>query len=186
MGSTLTSINIMSTLALQQTGTAAISADLQKIKNYSGDMMESMSDIVWAINPQNDSMDRMILRMRELAEELLEPARINYSFREEGKVKTLKLDVNQRKELYLIFKEAVNNAVKYSAAAEVMILIREEKGALFMQIKDNGAGFDINKSYSGSGIQNMHSRAGKINAGLQISSAMGNGSTVSVTLSLTE
>ncbi|HEX6182040.1 MAG TPA: two-component regulator propeller domain-containing protein, partial [Chitinophagaceae bacterium] len=94
MGSTLTSINIMSTLALQQTGTDAITNNLQKIKNYSGDMMESMSDIVWAINPLNDSMDRMILRMRELAEELLEPARINYNFREEGEVHKLKLDVN--------------------------------------------------------------------------------------------
>jgi signal transduction histidine kinase len=186
MGSTLTSINIMSTLALQQKGTGAISADLQKIKNYSGDMMESMSDIVWAINPQNDSMDRMILRMRELAEELLEPARINYSFREEGMVKTLKLDVNQRKELYLIFKEAVNNAVKYSGSSELFILLKEEDGALYMQVKDNGTGFDINKNYSGSGIQNMYGRAARINAGLQISSALGNGTSISVNLPLTE
>lgn len=186
MGSTLTSINIMSTLALQQTGTDAISTNLQKIKNYSGDMMESMSDIVWAINPLNDSMDRMILRMRELAEELLEPARINYSFREEGMVNALTLDVNQRKELYLVFKEAVNNAVKYSSASELLILLKEEAGTLQLQIKDNGTGFDTNKNYSGSGIQNMQSRAGRINAGFQISSSPGNGTSVSVTLPLAE
>ena len=186
MGSTLTSINIMSTLALQQPGTDAISANLQKIKNYSGDMMESMSDIVWAINPLNDSMDRMILRMRELAEELLEPARINYIFREEGVVRTVKLDVNQRKELYLVFKEAINNAVKYSGASELFILLKEEHGALHMHVKDDGVGFDLNKNYSGSGIQNMHSRAGRINADLQISSATGRGTSVSVTLPLSE
>lgn len=182
MGSTLTNINIMSTLALQQTGTDAISTNLQKIKNYSGEIMESMSDIVWAINPQNDSMDRMILRMRELAEELLEPARINYSFREEGMVKTLKLDVNQRKELYLVFKEAVNNAVKYSGASELLILLKEEQNALYMQVKDNGTGFDTTKNFSGSGIPNMHSRADRINADLQIHSAPGHGTSVSVTL----
>ena len=147
MGSTLTSIKIMSSLALQQTGTDAITNNLQKIKNYSGDMMESMSDIVWAINPLNDSMDRMILRMRELAEEMLEPARINYNFREEGEVRKLKLDVNQRKELYLVFKEALNNAVKYSGASEIFILLEEDHGALHMQIKDDGSGFDINKRY---------------------------------------
>ena len=186
MGSTLTSINIMSTLALQQTGPDAINTNLQKIKNYSGDMMESMSDIVWAINPMNDSMDKMILRMRELAEELLEPARINYSFREEGMVRSLKLDVNQRKELYLVFKEALNNAVKYSGATELFILIKEEHGALHMQIKDDGAGFDINKNYSGSGIQNMHSRAGKINAELQIRSVTGTGTSVSIMLPLSQ
>ncbi len=184
MGSTLTSINIMSKLALQQTGTDAINTNLQKIKNYSGDMMESMSDIVWAINPLNDSMDRMILRMRELAEELLEPARINYSFLEEGRVQALKLDVNQRKELYLIFKEAVNNAVKYSGAAELSILLKEEQGALHMLIKDQGTGFDINKNNSGSGIQNMRSRAGRINAGLKINSAVGHGTSVSIHLPL--
>ena len=184
MGSTLTSINIISTLALQQTGTEEISENLQKIKSYSGNMMESMSDIVWAINPYNDSMDRMILRMRELAEELLEPARINYSFREEGMARAFKLDVNQRKELYLVFKEAVNNAVKYSGASELLILLKEEAGALHMQIKDNGTGFDTKKNNSGNGIQNMYNRTGRINARLQIHSAMGHGTSVSVTLPL--
>jgi signal transduction histidine kinase/ligand-binding sensor domain-containing protein len=184
MGSTLTSINIMSTLALQQMRADTVNNNLQKIKDYSGDMMESMSDIVWAINPMNDSMDRMILRMRELAEELLEPARINYTFHEEGAVKTLKLDVTQRKELYLVFKEAVNNAVKYSGASELLILLREQHGSLHLEVKDNGAGFDISKNYSGSGIQNMRSRAGKINADLQISSARGQGTMVSVSVPL--
>jgi signal transduction histidine kinase/ligand-binding sensor domain-containing protein len=184
MGSTLTSINIMSTLALQQVKADAIHNNLQKIKDYSGDMMESMSDIVWAINPLNDSMDRMILRMRELAEELLEPARINYTFQEEGAVKALKLDVNQRKEVYLVFKEAINNAVKYSKASELVILLREQVGSLYLQVKDNGSGFDLSKSYSGSGIQNMRSRAGKINAELQISSAIGQGTLVSVSVPL--
>lgn len=184
MGSTLTSINIMSTLALQQTGAEAISTNLQKIKDYSGDMMESMSDIVWAINPQNDSIDRMILRMRELAEELLEPARINYSLREIGALSTLKLDVNQRKELYLIYKEAVNNAVKYSGATELLILLKEENGSLRLEVKDNGTGFDANKHYSGSGIQNMYSRAEKIRADLQINSAKGSGTSVAVSLVL--
>ena len=115
---------------------------------------------------------------------MLEPARINYNFREEGEVRKLKLDVNQRKELYLVFKEALNNAVKYSGASEIFILLEEDHGALHMQIKDDGSGFDINKSYSGSGIQNMHSRAGRINAEMQIRSAAGRGTSVSITLPL--
>jgi signal transduction histidine kinase len=184
MGSTLTSINILSKLALQQSGTPDMHANLQKIKDYSGNIMESMGDIVWAINPLNDSIDRMILRMRELAEELLEPAGINYHFQLEEEVKALILDVNQRKELYLVYKEALNNAVKYSQASEIVISLKQHSHELKLQLHDNGIGFDSCKSYSGNGINNMHSRAKKIAADLQIHSSKGSGTDICMTLKI--
>lgn len=79
-------------------------------------MMESMSDMVWAINPVNDSFEKVILRMKEFAAEILEPARINYYFTETGELEKTQLNPEQRKDIYLIFKEALNNVVKYSAA----------------------------------------------------------------------
>mgnify|MGYP005826832737 CR=1 FL=1 len=87
-------------------------------------MMESMSDMVWAIDPNNDSFERIVLRMKEFAEEILEPAGINYYFREMGSIQKIQLNPEQRKDIYLIFKEALNNAVKYSQAAEINILLK--------------------------------------------------------------
>jgi signal transduction histidine kinase len=182
MGSTLTSINILSKLALQHSGTKDMLNNLQKIKDYSGNIMESMGDIVWAINPLNDSIDRMILRMRELAEELLEPVGINYHFEAGPAVEALKLDVNQRKELYLVYKEAMNNAVKYSQATAIIITLLKVDGHLLLRVHDNGIGFDANRSFSGSGLSNMQSRAKKIAADLNIKSAKGQGTDICMSL----
>ena len=69
-----------------------------------------MDDIVWTINPQNDTMEQLLYRMKEFAAEILEPLNINFSFDEQGVLSTLTLDIRKRKDLYLVFKEAINNA----------------------------------------------------------------------------
>ena len=87
-------------MALSNAGEERIvRGQLEKIKEHSGRMMEGMSDIVWAINPVNDSMEKMILRMREFAVEILEPQNINFSFDCSGNVTESTLDVSRRKEL---------------------------------------------------------------------------------------
>lgn len=181
MGSTLTSINIMSKVAMQQTGDATgIHTQLKKIKEHSSRMMESMSDMVWAIDPSNDSFERIVLRMKEFAGELLEPAGINYFFREEGSIQKIQLNPEQRKDIYLIFKEALNNAVKYSNATEINILLKQETDMIRMVIIDNGIGFDKNNVHLGNGLRNMQSRAQTINGVLRLDSIPGTGTTVSL------
>ena len=152
--------------------------NLQKIKDHSGHMMESMSDMVWAINPANDTLEKIILRMKEHAAEILEPTKINLYFREDGTLNDIKLNLGQRKDLYLIFKEALNNAVKYSEASEMHILLSRENNFMKMQIIDNGKGFETEKSYSGNGLRNMHSRALQMQASLKIQSIQGSGSAI--------
>jgi len=179
MGSTLTSINIISKMALLQTdGNNTMKNNLQKIKDHSGHMMESMSDMVWAINPANDTLEKIILRMKEHAAEVLEPSKINLYFREDGTLYDIKLNLGQRKDLYLVFKEALNNAVKYSEASEIHILLSRENNFMKMQIIDNGKGFETEKSYSGNGLRNMHSRALQMQASLKIQSIQGSGSAI--------
>ena len=179
MGSTLTSINIISKVALQQAdGNVTMKNNLQKIKDHSGHMMESMSDMVWAINPANDTLEKIILRMKEHAAEILEPVKINHYFMEEGTLDDIKLNLGHRKDLYLIFKEALNNAVKYSEASEIHILLSRGNNCLIMKIKDNGKGFETGKTYSGNGLRNMNTRAKQMQAMLEIQSLPGDGSTV--------
>ncbi len=186
IGSTLTSINILSKVAMQNGLEAAkIKTYLQKIKDNSANIMERMSDIVWAINPVNDSFDKVILRMKEFAAEILESAGINYYFSEEGSLNKTQLNLEQRKDIYLIFKEAVNNAVKYSRATEVNVILQKENDRLKMIIIDNGNGFNAEAGHAGNGIKNMQSRAAGMRGTLKIDSIKGTGTTIGLEVIIT-
>ena len=186
IGSTLTSINILSKVAMQQgLENDKVRAYLQKIKDNSGNIMERMSDIVWAINPVNDSFDKVILRMKEFAAEILEPGGINYYFNEEGSLDKTQLNLEQRKDIYLVFKEAINNTVKYSKATEVNIVLQKKNDSLKMIVMDNGEGFNAESEYPGNGLKNMQSRAAAMNAALKIDSIKGTGTTIALEVIIT-
>ncbi|MCX6320096.1 MAG: GAF domain-containing protein [Bacteroidetes bacterium] len=187
MGSTLTSINIISKVAMEEKQEPLKQqAYFQKIKDHSSKMMESMSDMVWAINPVNDNFEKVILKMKEFVAEMLEPAKINFRIEEEGPLGKTFLNPEQRRDIYLIVKEAVNNIVKYSGASEVTVSLRRTGRLLQMQISDNGKGFDVKAENSGNGLRNMQSRAEEMGALLQIISAPGNGTTIILELKFPE
>ncbi len=186
MGSTLTSINIISKVAMEEMSQQEkLKQYFQKIKDHSGRMMESMSDMVWVINPVNDNFGKVILRMKEFAAEILEPARINYHFTEEGQLEQVQLNLEQRKDIYMIFKEAVNNIVKYSGATEAGISLQKKNHGLTMMIRDNGKGFDTSTQSSGNGLKNMQSRAAEMGATLSIESGPGKGTVIGLELPVT-
>jgi signal transduction histidine kinase len=186
IGSTLTSINIMSKVALQQeTGNTVMGANMQKIKDRSSAIMESMGDIVWAINPQNDSFEQIVSRMKEFTAEMVEPLNIQYQFKEEGNFSNLSLDIQKRKDLYLLFKEAVNNAAKYSQCKNLLVDIKQEVQQISMQITDDGIGFDEKLVKHGNGLSNMQERAASMNAMLIIDAAPGRGTSITLKVPLT-
>lgn len=186
MGSTLTSINIISKIAMEESmNDENLHGHLSKIKNHSSLMMETMSDIVWAINSTNDTFEKVLLRMKEFTAEILEPAGINYFFREEGDFHLLSMNAEQKKDIYLIFKEAVNNAVKYSNATEINITVKSENNVVKLLILDNGDGFDTTHVYSGNGMKNMRGRAKEMNADIKIESIKHAGSSISLHIPVT-
>lgn len=183
IGSTLSSINIMSQLAMQESN--GNSTQLQKIAAYSSGMMESMSDMVWSINPHNDSIDQMIAKMKEFTAEILEPKNIQYDFQTDDFSHTSKLNVEQRKNIFLIFKEAVNNAAKYSEASEVIIRLTYSNGLLNLTVNDNGKGFDEKTIVRGNGLINMAARTQIINGVWKQTTKPGKGTSISVQVPLT-
>lgn len=179
IGSALSGINIISKIALdKKTGQDDTRQLLSRIQENSALTMESMADIVWAINPENDTIEKVISRMKEFAADLLEPLDIRYTFEETGKVQEMKLDLNQRKDIYLLFKEAVNNAAKYSGCTAVKTAISLENGMVTMEITDNGAGFDRAGSRQGNGLVNMEERAKEMGGQFEIDSTPGKGTIV--------
>ncbi len=183
IGSTLSSINIISQMALKDaTGNTS---NFQRIAQHSSSMMESMSDIVWSINPNNDSPERVVSKMKEFAAEILDPLDITYTFTGEENLQALKLDTPTRKSLFLIFKEAINNAAKYSRATAISIEFRKLAENLLVVIRDNGTGFDLQAASSGNGVRNMKERALSLKGKLDLKSESGNGTTITLSIPLT-
>lgn len=183
IGSTLSSINIISQMALKDaTGNAL---NFQRIAQHSSSMMESMSDIVWSINPNNDSPERVLSKMKEFAAEILDPLDITYTFTGEENLQALKLDTPTRKSLFLIFKEAINNAAKYSRATAISIEFQKLTENLQVVIRDNGKGFDLQAASTGNGVRNMKERALSLKGNLDLRSEAGNGTTITLSIPLT-
>ncbi|MBK9983020.1 MAG: tetratricopeptide repeat protein [Saprospiraceae bacterium] len=176
VGSTLSSITIFSELAKQQSNEAIHLLD--NISESSRKMLESMADIVWTINPENDNFEKIIWRMRSFAYELLRAKNIDFEFTADENVARLKLPMEVRKNLYLIFKEAINNMVKYAGADRAFFSINGTKNNLTMVIRDNGKGFDVNQPSEGNGLKNMKKRAEEIGGKLLIDSGAGKGTTI--------
>ena len=182
IGSTLSSISIFSQMAPERSG--EIKPMLQTLGESSRKMLDAMADIVWTINPENDQFEKIILRMRSFAYELLGARQINFRFVADDSIAHIKLSMETRKNLYLIFKEATNNMAKYAGASQAMFSIKGEKDKLVMLIKDNGKGFDSFRETSGNGLKNMKKRATDIGGNLLIDSIPGTGTTIKLELAV--
>lgn len=183
IGSTLSSINIISQMAIQDKNGGA--ANFQRIAQQSSMMMESMSDIVWSINPNNDSFQQIVSKMKEFAAEILDPLNIAYTFSGEENLDAFSLDVSKRKNLFLIFKEAINNVAKYSSATAVTLHFKKENDTIHIRISDNGKGFDVLNRSTGNGLRNMKERAATIRGKLEIESSHQTGTEIKLSFPLT-
>ena len=126
----------------------------------------------------NDNMMKITARMREFATGVLEAKNIDFSFRVDDEVKELKLDMEARRDFFLLFKEAVNNLAKYSGCRHASIDISVQKSKLIMKIEDDGVGFDVATADSGNGLTNMRKRAQTLGGKLNIQSKKQEGTKV--------
>ncbi len=182
VGATLSSISIYSNVAKKIAGTDTIKTQdyLSKIEDSSREMIEKMSDIVWSINPANDSVEKMVVRMRSYAYEILGAKNVKVNWQEEAGLIQQKLSMEQRKNLYLFFKEAVNNTAKYAQAAVVDIQLNRQQNKINLSITDDGIGFANTTAYNGNGLKNMRFRADLLKGEFDLQSAPGKGTAVSL------
>jgi two-component sensor histidine kinase len=184
IGATVSSINILANMAKSNlVSENKRNQFLETIQEESKHVSESLNDIVWSINPKNDSLEIMFARMQRYASELFEAKNIAYDFiLPEGSLRVMNMDMTRRQHIYLIFKEAVNNLAKYSEATKAEVGFSIDNGRFSVIIADNGKGFDPVVTYTGNGIFNMKKRAEDIKARLQIESAPGKGTTIRLSL----
>ena len=141
-------------------------------------MMERMDDIVWSINPKNDSLENLFLRIKTFSAKLFEAKGINYKIEIDENVKHVGVLMEYRQHIYLIMKEAINNLVKYSECTQADINVSFHAPLLTVAIKDNGKGYDPNQITYGNGLNNMKKRAAEMDAKLDLQSKLNEGTII--------
>ncbi len=179
LGSTLSGISIMGSLAkkelpVQHASNALVDRIMEDVRQISG----SLDDIVWNISPKNDSLSSLIARMTRYASELFEAKQIAFKFDIPERLDDVKLSMEQRRNIYLIFKEAVNNLVKYSKCTQAIVGIRVDRRKILLTVEDNGVGFDPNLTTDRNGIRNLKARASSLNGVIDIRSGSGKGTSI--------
>src|SRR6185312_13653205 len=160
VGANQTNISLSSLLAKKQLhNEVAVGQLLERIYQDSQQVSESMREIVWSIDPDIDTLGEALPRMLHYAAGLLEARGIDLKAVIEPEVEVLKLDMQQRRDIYLIFKEAVNNMARHSKATQAWIRFLLAGQALMMTIHDNGSGFDTTATRLQNGLKNIRERA---------------------------
>jgi signal transduction histidine kinase/ligand-binding sensor domain-containing protein len=186
IGSNLTRIALISEVAQRRLDGDERPAGeyLSNIGKLSRELVDSMSEIVWAINPNKDHFGDLSQRMRHFASDLLTAREIDFRFRALDFDPDIKVGANFRREFFLIFKEAINNVARHSGCTEVDIELRVADRYLMLNISDNGKGFDSTQASLGHGLVSMRERTRSLGGEVEIKSACGHGASLKFSIPL--
>lgn len=185
VGSTLSSISLLSGMVntlIAQNRPESVTRAIQKINTDARQILESVDEIIWTINPGNDSLHRIALRLQEYAQPLMESKNIRFSLLADADADNVPISMDVRRNLYLIGKEAINNLIKYSEATQATLRFEYQKDQVKVMIEDNGRGFDPAQPSSRTGQASMQQRAKAMGGMLDVRSAPGNGTKLELVL----
>ena len=188
VGATLSGIALYSYIAKQQNqqqSNEQVAQSLDIIDKNAIDMVKKLSDIVWAVNPVHDNMEGLMSRLEEYAVEMASVKDIKVRVDKKEHLKQIKLSMEQRKNIYLILKEAINNAIKYSNCKHLFITSELQNKQLCLYVTDDGQGFETQYAHKGNGLTNMSQRAHEMHAHLEIKSKLNEGTSVSIMCKIT-
>jgi signal transduction histidine kinase len=187
IGSSLTEIALFSDLGLRELRARPTPAEdgklgsiLADIGTTSRNLIDAMNDIVWSVDPKNDSFDFLLVRMKMHASKMLDARGINYEIDIPEELSSLKLPLGYRRRLFLIYKEAINNILKHARPTTVSLSMRREGRTLMMTIVDDGIGFDPSSPAAGNGLHNMQERARTLGGEITIASARTRGTAIAL------
>lgn len=185
IGATLSSIHVYSSVASKAAlqDKEKLKQALEQIKDNTRQVMENMSDIIWAIKANQSGDLSFENKLKNYGYELLSPLNIRCSYLINKTAEEKLVHVEARKNILLIAKEAMNNIAKYSQATDVTIRLESSNGDLLLEIVDNGKGFDENRHF-GNGLHNMQQRGKDLGGELTVNSKKESGTSVLFTVSI--
>ncbi len=188
LGSTLSGISMYSFMAnelLESGEYEKAKQSLGIIQKSANEMASNLSDLVWTINPKQDSFEILLDRLKEYGTEICAAKLITFNMLFSDTIFKNTLSMEHRHQIYLLIKEAINNAVKYSGASAIEMKIDDADGKLKFAVNDNGSGFDPELARSGNGLLNMKRRADEIGATLIMQSNKNLGTFISLQCKIT-
>ena len=180
IGAGLTEISILSELAERNGGSpnSNITKDLQKISDTARYLVDSMSDIVWVVNPQRDSLYDLIVKLKDSYNEFFGSIGISFQVKNVEESDDIKLPMEYKQNLLLMFKEAINNAIKHSSCKKIILEANFRNDQIEIILNDDGIGFNPDNINYGNGIRNIKERAKKLKGNITIASEPGQGTTI--------
>ena len=201
IGSGLTRIAVLAEVAARQTGSktgeqakvnSANSPDngysahniVERIGLNARDLVDSMSDVVWSVDPKNMTVGDLLKRLQTFAYEISEARTISVDFVVDEKIKVMRVAPEILRAMLLVAKEALNNSVKYSKCRTICIGIKSIDKSIELKLSDNGCGFDMKYHRTGHGLENMRNRTEKIGGSFSIKSYPSEGTVIEVVIPL--
>jgi two-component sensor histidine kinase len=194
IGSGLSHMAILSEVVKQQMGDTAEQSVpmLTEIADSARALVGSMRDIVWSIDPRRDDLANVVVRVRQFASDVLEPQKIKLDFQAPPELEKVKLNPEQRRHLFLIFKEAINNIARHAECSSVTLSFNVSHNRLTVEIRDDGRGLsDVSPAEAptseragGHGLENMQKRAAQLGGHLSVDSSPGLGTCLKLTIPL--
>ena len=183
LGGSLSGIIVQTHFMSQQVehhNVTVLQKSIEKVSQASSEMITKLNDIIWLVNPGYDTLEKLVQRIEEFAMDMARAKGIDVRFDTLDNMQPLELNSQARKNIYLICKEAINNAVKYSQASELYLSVDRSGSDLKLLIEDNGKGFDCDSIRMGNGLNNMKERANIIGASYTIGTGLQKGTRVSL------
>lgn len=198
IGSKLTKISFLSERAKGELqGQEPVAIKLDSIASTSRDLLQSLDEIVWAVNPHNDTLEHLAAYLGHYATEYLQNTAVECELHIPRGLPHEPLSAETRHNLFLAFEEALNNALKHGGASRVQVEMVIEPACFEIRIHDNGCGFDLgvknsardddgakSKKRGGNGLPNMRQRLADVGGRCTIRSQAGQGTTVILTVPL--
>lgn len=160
IGSDLSKIAFLSEAMLRDKNHMPVKKQLEVISGSAREAISKTREIVWSVNPQNDTLENMTAYLRKYAAEYLEHTDIKLNFRSPKNISDIKINGELRRNIFLITKEALHNVMKHAEATEVNFSVAENKGYFEMRIHDNGKGIELKSpNLFSNGLKSMKQRA---------------------------
>jgi len=195
IGSKLTKISFLSELAKREiNGATAVAEKVDSIAGTSRELLKALDEIVWAVNPRNDSLEQLCAYLSQYAREYFKDTAVDCIVQLQPDLPKLGMSAELRHNLFLAFEESLNNVLKHSGASTVRIEVQVQAERLLISVNDNGRGFNVPPNFpfsslsspvsGGDGLSNMQQRLADVGGQFSIQSQPGHGTTVTLTVAL--
>ena len=187
VGATLSGISMYSHIAKEQIKSQnkeVVLASLDILQESAGEMVNKLNDIVWLLNPDQAQLQQLVEKLEDYARQMGEAKAIRVHVDITDRISTIELPIEVRRNTYLIFKEAINNCIKYSQGTSMSLIVTNLANKLEFVLQDDGVGFNPDIIKKGNGLLNMQKRADEIGSILHLESSPGKGTRLSLTYSV--